>query len=203
MDKLPYIIVAFLAIIPAIIAKKKGRNVFIWWLYGFAFFLIALIHSLFLKDENNDPDEIYQFMMDVSTEKYKEVLINNNLGKYIKLFEDNNIIKLSGIKKLQERDFENMGINDVSERVKIMEIFRDENLLDKYNYFVIEKMNLYNNPISDKNNIIRKLILGERIKILELGEKYIYNSLPSKWAKVVTFDNNEGWCIFENLKKIK
>lgn len=44
-----------IAVIPAIIAEKKGRNFFLWWAYGFVFFIVvALIHSLLLKPlENN------------------------------------------------------------------------------------------------------------------------------------------------------
>jgi len=38
-----------LGLIPAFIARSKGRNFWLWWLYGFGFFLIAFIHSLFLR----------------------------------------------------------------------------------------------------------------------------------------------------------
>ena len=37
--------------IPALIAYNKGRNFFLWWLYGGAFFIIALIHSFCLSSE--------------------------------------------------------------------------------------------------------------------------------------------------------
>ena len=40
-----------LALIPAIIANNKGRGFWLWFIYGFFFFLLALIHSL-LIDEN-------------------------------------------------------------------------------------------------------------------------------------------------------
>lgn len=43
------IILAVLACIPAKIAQDKGRNPVLWFVYGFFLFLIALIHSLFLK----------------------------------------------------------------------------------------------------------------------------------------------------------
>jgi hypothetical protein len=35
--------------IPALIAKKKGHNFFLWWVYGGALFVIALIHALLIK----------------------------------------------------------------------------------------------------------------------------------------------------------
>ncbi len=41
------IILAFLALIPAFIAKEKGESLFTWWLYGVLLFPIALIHSIF------------------------------------------------------------------------------------------------------------------------------------------------------------
>ncbi len=38
-----------LSLIPAFIAFNKGRNFFLWFVYGFCLFIIAFIHSLFLK----------------------------------------------------------------------------------------------------------------------------------------------------------
>ncbi len=38
-----------LGLIPAFIAKQKGRSFAAWWLYGTALFLIALPHSLLMK----------------------------------------------------------------------------------------------------------------------------------------------------------
>ena len=45
------IIAAGLGLIPAGIAKKKGRSFGLWWLYGFLLFIVALIHSLVIKQE--------------------------------------------------------------------------------------------------------------------------------------------------------
>jgi len=39
-------------LIPAFIAKSKGRNFFLWYIYGVLLFIIALVHSLLIK--NND-----------------------------------------------------------------------------------------------------------------------------------------------------
>lgn len=37
-------------LIPAFIARSKGRNFFLWWLYGFGpVFFVAVIHALLLK----------------------------------------------------------------------------------------------------------------------------------------------------------
>ena len=43
---IPFIIVG---LIPAFIAKSKGRNFGKWWLYGSMTFMIAVIHSLLIK----------------------------------------------------------------------------------------------------------------------------------------------------------
>jgi ribosomal protein L40E len=41
--------IAALGLIPALIARNKGRGFFLWWLYGVGLFIIALIHSLCLE----------------------------------------------------------------------------------------------------------------------------------------------------------
>lgn len=52
---------ALLGLIPAFIAKHKGRNFALWWLYGFALFLIAFIHSLCLsKTKDQRKEELKQ-----------------------------------------------------------------------------------------------------------------------------------------------
>jgi len=43
--------------IPAIIAKKKGRNFLGWWVYGGALFIFALIHAILLKPRKVDFSE--------------------------------------------------------------------------------------------------------------------------------------------------
>lgn len=35
--------------IPAFIARNKGRNFFVWWIYGWAVFLVACFHAISLK----------------------------------------------------------------------------------------------------------------------------------------------------------
>ena len=43
---------AILGLIPAFIAKNKGRSFALWYLYGFMIFIVALIHSIMLKDHS-------------------------------------------------------------------------------------------------------------------------------------------------------
>jgi len=43
------ILLMLIGLIPAVIAAKKGRNFVLWWIYGMALWIIALIHSLLIK----------------------------------------------------------------------------------------------------------------------------------------------------------
>lgn len=38
-----------LGIIPGVMAHQKGRNFFLWWLYGAAIFIVAIVHVILLK----------------------------------------------------------------------------------------------------------------------------------------------------------
>jgi hypothetical protein len=46
---------AVMGLIPASIADRKGRSFGAWWLYGFAFYVIAVIHVLLAEDLTRRP----------------------------------------------------------------------------------------------------------------------------------------------------
>ena len=47
-----YLIIAcVIGVIPAFIASSKGRNFFLWWIYGACLFIVALIHSLVISKD--------------------------------------------------------------------------------------------------------------------------------------------------------
>src|SRR5262249_44622495 len=46
------VVVVGLSFIPAVIAQRKGRPFFLWWLFGFFCFLPALIASLVVSDRS-------------------------------------------------------------------------------------------------------------------------------------------------------
>lgn len=48
------VLAVFLGLIPAAIAKNKGRSFMEWWIYGAALFIIALPHSLILKPDQKE-----------------------------------------------------------------------------------------------------------------------------------------------------
>lgn len=43
-----FVVLFAVALIPAFIAKSKGRNFALWYIYGLALFIVALIHSLII-----------------------------------------------------------------------------------------------------------------------------------------------------------
>jgi hypothetical protein len=49
---------AILGVIPAMIAKSKGRNAASWWLYGLLIWPIALVHSLLIKRAEDEPENM-------------------------------------------------------------------------------------------------------------------------------------------------
>lgn len=56
MEKgLPFLLIRFcwlfvLGLFPGFIAKTKGRNFFLWWIYGSFLFPVALVHAILLKE---------------------------------------------------------------------------------------------------------------------------------------------------------
>lgn len=69
------LVAALLGLIPAAIAKKKGKSFGLWWLYGWLLFIVAIIHALLLPESNDSNYETKQ-----NTSKV-EVQINPNASK--------------------------------------------------------------------------------------------------------------------------
>lgn len=46
------VVLLLLAFVPAIIAKRKGRSFSLWYVYGLLLWLVAIIHSLCMKDKS-------------------------------------------------------------------------------------------------------------------------------------------------------
>ena len=44
-----FVLAILIGLVPATIAKGKGRSFGLWWLYGAALFIVALPHSLIMK----------------------------------------------------------------------------------------------------------------------------------------------------------
>ena len=41
-----------IGLIPAFVARNKGKNFLLWWFYGAMLFIVALPHALWLKPHN-------------------------------------------------------------------------------------------------------------------------------------------------------
>lgn len=53
------IVSVFLGLIPAFIAQSKGRPFLLWYIYGIALFIVALIHSIVIqKSEEKKNDDL-------------------------------------------------------------------------------------------------------------------------------------------------
>lgn len=47
------IIAILIGLIPAVIAKDKGKSFGLWWFYGAALFIVALPHALLMKPDSD------------------------------------------------------------------------------------------------------------------------------------------------------
>ncbi len=45
------LLIALIGLIPAYIAKTKGRSFVAWWIYGALLFIVALPHSLIMRTD--------------------------------------------------------------------------------------------------------------------------------------------------------
>jgi hypothetical protein len=61
-------IAVVIGLIPAIIAKKKGRSFFVWWVYGALLFIVALPHALLAPARPDNEDVLKQQTMQETTE---------------------------------------------------------------------------------------------------------------------------------------
>ena len=46
-----FVVAILIGLIPAAIARSKGRDFFAWWIYGVAIFIVALPHALLIKQD--------------------------------------------------------------------------------------------------------------------------------------------------------
>jgi hypothetical protein len=51
------ILAVFIGLIPAGIARNKGKSFVLWWFYGFMLFIVALPHALLMKPDNKKSEQ--------------------------------------------------------------------------------------------------------------------------------------------------
>ena len=66
-------ILIILGIIPGMIARSKGRNFFLWFIYGSLIFIIALVHSILIKSNKKIEDTAKEPREDASRELKKDI----------------------------------------------------------------------------------------------------------------------------------
>lgn len=63
------ILVLILGAIPAMIASSKGRSFLGWYVYGVLLFIIALVHSLLLRDERVTDQALKRALLEAASKK--------------------------------------------------------------------------------------------------------------------------------------
>lgn len=103
-------IAALLGLIPANIAKKKGRSFGLWWFYGWMLFIVALPHALLMQDQsgaaqNYNPQVTIENStttmsspVDNTTKKHPDISSFDHVIKYKELLD-------AGV--ITEEEFEN------------------------------------------------------------------------------------------------
>jgi hypothetical protein len=57
-ERMEFLLIAVLiGLIPAAIASGKGRNFFLWWIYGAALWIVAMPHSMLLKPDRRELEQ--------------------------------------------------------------------------------------------------------------------------------------------------
>lgn len=51
-----FILAILIGLIPAFVAQGKGRNFFLWWLYGAAIWIVAFPHALLMAPRREEVD---------------------------------------------------------------------------------------------------------------------------------------------------
>jgi len=57
------------------------------------------------------------------SEKVQNVLINNDLGEYIQLFEEHKLDRIEILKDMTEKDYENIGVIAIGDRKRLVNLF--------------------------------------------------------------------------------
>ena len=48
-----FLLAVLIGLLPAYIARSKGKSFVLWWIYGALIFIVALPHSLLMKADKN------------------------------------------------------------------------------------------------------------------------------------------------------
>lgn len=166
---IPFIIAAFLGLIPANIAKSKGRSFGAWWFYGWMLFIVALIHSLVLKSPEEEAFREQQ-------KQYMEATLSGNSAG----------VK-SGIKNVKRVEINsNATVESLLKRAYIFLEDEDWDSADSYCEAVLDM-----EPENEKaylGKMMAELEVTSKEKLADLPETFEEND---NYKKVIRFGSDE------------
>lgn len=82
-------IAAFLGLIPASLAQKKGYSFGLWWLYGWALFIVAIVHVSLIPEKKVESENIRQMSQETKNiVKSPELKKIDELRQYKELYDE-------------------------------------------------------------------------------------------------------------------
>lgn len=96
---IPILIAIPLGLIPAYIAKNKGHSFGLWWFYGWALFIVAIIHVQFIEDYNAQISKSTQPTY-APVQPQQPIIYPSSTPNVTNNTNQNNIEELKGIKEL-------------------------------------------------------------------------------------------------------
>lgn len=94
-------------ILIALNAKKKGKNFYLWLIYGLILWPIALIHIIVLRNENSVIEKKYNTMI----KNHNEYLNSNSASSKLLMYKellDKGLITQNQFNELKKETFKNL-----------------------------------------------------------------------------------------------
>jgi hypothetical protein len=175
------------------------------WLWGYgpkSFQKITLLKKKEVGSALGNKEKFIQFI----GKNWKDVLLENNLGEYIDVFEKNRLTDLEIISELTELDLEKLGIAVMGDRKKILKIYS----VNEISTASIEDEKKTNVPLQNKTikikrpvNVVGSVLMVD-IKIdnittfkLSNGEDMVFPVENGKHTILASLDNDYDKIEFE------
>ena len=104
------IVAALLGLIPAKIAKNKGRSFGLWWFYGWMLFIVALPHALLMQDQSGAAHNYSPQVTIENSAPTISALVDNTMKKQPDMSSFDHVIKYKELLDtgvITEEEFEN------------------------------------------------------------------------------------------------